>query len=180
MPAEPEHAPSSWGPVFSRLSAHSEFDTLDNFVLRNFHAAYIDGKPCKSAGLSDLANKKILKGVNEALSEQGTKADTMRQWDDTALCKFTTLRILAFALAPLEKLRDGIWLLKNGLLSPHQLGGKHEPTRWNKVQAPDGKHCYVSRPPCNPKAQNGPDAKHSMVFGPKGPENASPFEHLGL
>ena len=125
MPAEPEHAPSSWswGPVFSRLSAHSdEFDTLDNFVLRNFHAAYIDEKPCKSAGLSDLANKKILKGVNEALSEQGTKADAMRQWDDTALCKFTTLRILAFALAPLEELRDGIWLLKNGLLSPTSLG----------------------------------------------------------
>ena len=135
-----DHAPSSWswGAVFSRLSAHDKFDSLDSFMLEQFHAAYVAQKPCKSAGLSDLVDKDRLSLINERLSDHGTKADAMKQWDTTALCKFTTLRVLALALAPLSRLADGLWLVKNGLISPHQVCGKFEPTNAKKVEDADG------------------------------------------
>ena len=69
----------------------------------------------------------------------------MKHWDDEALCKFETLRILALAGAPLTYLHDGIWLAKNGLLCPHHVCGKHEATKASKVEDSSGKPLELQR-----------------------------------
>ena len=152
LPDEPPNAPSSWswGAVFSRISGHEEWVALDKFITTGFPRAYIDEKPCKSAGASDLVPNSVILALNKQLGtdshqEQGTKAEIMQQWDDLALTKFQTLRVLGLALAPYDKLSDGLWLAQQGLIMPHIIAEKDEPTKTPKVEDDSGKPLELQR-----------------------------------